>query len=99
MSMDFVYFGWILLLITTSAVELSIWIGVRGCLCPNSLRIIRMHAASLAAINREPSSALASNEIKFLMICEMTSMAPLFGGDVVFFDKKKIPLARLSEYS
>jgi hypothetical protein len=31
MSIAFVRFGWILLFITPSAVELSVWMGVRGC--------------------------------------------------------------------
>jgi hypothetical protein len=31
MSIDLVRFGWILLFITPSAVELSVWIGVRVC--------------------------------------------------------------------
>ena len=35
---------------TPYAVEFSVWIGVLGCLCPNSSRTIRMYAASLAAI-------------------------------------------------
>ena len=50
MSMAFVHFGWILLLITPSAVELSIWVGVLGCLYTNSLRIIRMYVNYLASI-------------------------------------------------
>ena len=50
MSMDFVRFGWILLSMTPSAVELSVCIGVLGCLCPNYWRIICMYAASMAAI-------------------------------------------------
>ena len=50
MSMDFVRFGWILLLTTPSAVELSVWIGVLGCLCPNYSITMGMYAASLAAI-------------------------------------------------
>ena len=50
MSMDFVRFGWILLLMTPSDVELLIWIKGIGCLCPNYSIIIHMYAASLAAI-------------------------------------------------
>ena len=36
MSMNFVHFGLILLFMTPSAVELSVWIGDLGCLFPNS---------------------------------------------------------------
>ena len=50
MSMAVVCFGWILLSMNPSAAELSVCIGVLGCLCPNSSRIMRMHAASLADI-------------------------------------------------
>ena len=50
MSMDFVCFGWILLVITPFAVELSFWIEFLGCLCPNYFRIICMYAASLGDI-------------------------------------------------
>ena len=46
MSIALVHFGWILLLISPSAVELSVWIGVLGCLCPNDTRMILMYAAS-----------------------------------------------------
>ena len=42
--------GWILLLMTNSAVDFSVCIGFVGCLCPIHSRIIRMYAASLAAI-------------------------------------------------
>ena len=89
--MALVRFGWILLLMTPSDVELSVCIGIFGCLCPNSLRIICMYTASLEAIYREPSSASAADVMTFFMICLMVSMAPLFGENVVLLDKKKFP--------
>ena len=95
MSMDFVRFGWMLLLITPSAVELSVCIGVLGCLCPNYLRIMFMYDASLAAIYRAPSSSPDADDMTVLIICAMVSMAPLFGGNVMLFDKKNFPPARL----
>ena len=49
MSMSFVHFGWIFLLMTPYAVKLSVFIGVLDCLCPNYSRIMRMYAASLEA--------------------------------------------------
>ena len=42
-----------------------------------------------------PSSASAADDMTLFMICVMVSMAPFFGGNNVFFDKKKRPLARL----
>ena len=41
------------------------------------------------------SSAFAADDIKFLIICAMVSMAQLFGGNLVFFDRKTFPPARL----
>ena len=95
MYMAFVRFGWILLLMIPYAVELSVWIGVLGCLCSNSSRIIRMYDASLSAIYRAHSSASTAADMTFLMICAMASMASLFGGNAVLFDKKKCPPDRL----
>ena len=46
-----------------------------------------------------PSSASAVDDMTFLIICAMVSMAPFFGGNVVFFDRKKCPLARLRSSS
>ena len=40
MYMSLLCLGWILMLITPSAVELSFWIGVLGCSCPNSSIIL-----------------------------------------------------------
>ena len=48
MSLDCL--GFILLLMTPLAVELSVWIGFLGLSCPNLLRFIQMYVASLAAV-------------------------------------------------
>ena len=48
MSMALVRFGWTVLLMIPSAVELSVCMGVRGCACPISSRMIRMYTASRA---------------------------------------------------
>ena len=45
---DFSCLGRILLLIIPSAVELSVWIGVGGCLCPSASKMVRAWAASRA---------------------------------------------------
>ena len=42
-----------------------------------------------------PSSDSAADDMTFFMICDMVSMAPLFDGNNVLFDKKKWPPARL----
>ncbi len=41
------------------------------------------------------SSASAANDMMFLMMCAMFSTAPLFGGMIVSFDRKKCPPALL----
>jgi hypothetical protein len=63
MSMAFVCLGWILWLITPSAVKLSVWIGVCGRGWPILASICRKYAASFAFKYRAPSSASAANDI------------------------------------
>ena len=50
MPIYFVRFGWILLLMTPSDVELSVCSGVLGCLCTKYVRMMRIYATSLEAI-------------------------------------------------
>ena len=57
--------------------------------------MIQMCADSWAAMYRQPSSASSADDMKFFMICEMVSMAPLFGGNTVFFYKTKWPPSQL----
>ena len=54
-----------------------------------------MYAASWAAMYRAPSSALAADDMTFFIICDMVSMAPLFGLIMMLLDMKKWPPARL----
>ena len=42
-----------------------------------------------------PSSDSAADDMTFFMICVMVSMAPLFCGNTVLFEKKKWPLDRM----
>ena len=60
------------------AVELSVWIGVRDCRCPNSLSIVWMEMAVFALMNNAPTSASAADDMTDLIICNMLRMAPLF---------------------
>ena len=46
MSMALVCLGCILLLVNHLNVELLVWVRVLGCLYTNTLRIVRMYAAS-----------------------------------------------------
>ena len=81
MSMTFNAFGRILLVsISACAVELLVWMGVRGCGCPNSSSVRRIDTAVLALMNSAPSSASAADDITALIICEIFNTAPLLMG-------------------
>lgn len=95
MSIGLVRLGWIVLLTTPRAVELSVCIGVGGCLCPISLRRCRIGTASRELMKRAPSSASAADDITALMIWAIVSTAPLLRGAWSFSDMKKCPPARL----
>ena len=88
MSIDFVAFAMILLLINPFAVELSVWIGVRGWGCPISLSVFRIGTAVRALRKRAPSSASAAEDITLRMIFDTFNTAPLLGGFSVSFDRK-----------
>ena len=80
---------------TPNAVLLSVCIGVRGCLCPISFRSCRIATALHALMYNAPSSASAALDMTDLMIWDMFSTAPLFGGLSVSIDMKKCPPALL----
>ena len=89
--MAFVALGSILLLMMPSAVELSVWMGVRGCACPMASRIFLIWTDSRALMKRPPSSASAAEVMTALMIVETVRMAPLSGGMGSSFERKKCP--------
>ena len=62
------------------AVELSVWMGVRGCGCPISSSVCRIDTAVLALMNSAPNSASAANDITAFIICEIFNTAPLLIG-------------------
>ena len=76
MSIAFVAFSCISLFTTPHAVELSVCIGVGGCLCPSSLRVLRIGTAFFALMNSPPSSASAADDITALMIPASVCNAP-----------------------
>jgi hypothetical protein len=95
MSMALVCLGCTLLLMTPSAIALSVYNGVGGCTCPSSSSMILIHTALQAIMYRPASSALVAEDITFLMMCAKFSIAPLFGGTVVLLERKKCPPAWL----
>lgn len=83
MSMAFVPFGWIVLLTTPSAVELSVCRRVGGCLCPILLRICLIGIASRELIYKPPSSA------SVLVVRTTICTAPLLQGSSSSGNMKK----------
>ncbi len=59
------------------AVELSVWMGVCSCGCPNSSNMRCIDTAVLALMNSAPSSASVVDDITVLIICKMFNTAPL----------------------
>jgi hypothetical protein len=90
MSIDFNRFGCIRLFTTASAVVLSVWMGVRG-----SVSICLMITASFVLRNNAPNSASAADNMTALIIVDIVNIAPLFGAELLLFDRKKCPPARL----
>ena len=80
MSIALVLLGWMFLLATPTAVLLSTCMGVWGCLCLISSRVVRTGIASRALMNIAPTSASAAEDITALISWAMVSTAPLFGG-------------------
>ncbi len=98
MSIAFVCLGWILWLITPSAVKLLVWIGVRGCRWPILVTICRKYAASFAFKYSVPNSASAANYITALITVAMVRIAPLLGGNLSLLDREKCPPTRLRDF-
>lgn len=77
MFIALVHFGWTGLLILLSVVELSVWMGVGGCVCPISSRMLLI-STPLCELRY---SAWSSTSATALMISEMVRMVPLLGGN------------------
>jgi hypothetical protein len=61
-------FGTMVLFVTPTAVELSVWIGLRGCSHPMSMRVCWWGTILWAAIKSVASSALVAKAITNLMM-------------------------------
>eukprot|EP00956_Cyclotella_meneghiniana_P040712 scaffold203044_cov46-Cyclotella_meneghiniana.AAC.1 len=71
-----------------SAVELSVCMGVGGCLWPISSNIFRSSTALRALIYNPPVSVSAADDMTALIISATLWMAPLLGGRGTFSDRK-----------
>ena len=76
--MAFLRFGCILPFITASAVELSICIGMGGCLCPISSEMIMIYTASLDMMYKAANYASVANDITCFIMWDMLRTDPLF---------------------
>ena len=91
MSIDLSRLLAMLLVTTSSAVVLSVCIGVGGCLWP--IVSIAWHAgiAYLQLIKSYPNSASAAEDMTAFIICEMVWTDPLFGRTAESLYMKKCP--------
>ena len=93
MSMALVCSGVILPFTILSTIALLVCSGVCGCLCPISSFMILIYTTSCAMIYRPASSVSVAYVMKFLMICTMLRIAPLFTGIAASLERKKWSLA------
>ena len=95
MSIVFVHLGWIFPVTNPSAIQLSVWSGVAGCLCPSSSRMMQMKTASQAMMYSAASLASVADAMMCLMMWAIFIMAPLLGGISALEERKKCPPVRL----
>ena len=77
MSINLVRLGTMFWLVTPTAVELSVWIGVLGCGHPISMRVWIIGTVSLAVMNSLASSDSAAEDMTYLIIYAMIRIGPL----------------------
>lgn len=63
--------------------------GVGGCGCPNSSKVLQIGTAVLELMNRASSSTFAAEDMTDLMNLATVCTAPMSCGSVLFCDKKK----------
>ena len=80
MSIEIVHCGTMVLLVTPTAVELSIWMGEGGCHQPILMRVCWSGTISLAVMKSPTSLALAAEDMTNLMMLAMVRIGPLKGG-------------------
>ena len=83
MSIDLERLCLMVLLVMPEAVELSILMGVGGCGCPISARMVLNIITSCPFTNSAPISASAADAMTFFIIAQTACTGP-FSGGVVF---------------
>ncbi len=81
MSIILDYFGTMVLFVTLTAVELSVWIGLCGCGHPMLMRVCRWGTILRAAIKSAASSASAAKAMINLIMVAIVRTVPLKRGD------------------
>jgi hypothetical protein len=81
-------FGTMVLFVTPTAVELSVWIGLRGCGHPMLMRVYRWETIVGVAIKSAVSSASATKAMTNLIMVAIVRTAPLKCGDGSSLERK-----------
>ena len=93
--MDLVFRAIIVSFTTPAAVEFSVCIGVGDRGQPISISVWRNGTSSFDEMKSAPSSALAAEDIKFLMTWAIVNMGPLKRGNGFCLSRKTCATARL----
>ena len=96
MLIDLLALATILLLMRSSDVLLSVYIGIRCCRWPRSLSFLRTGTDILVFKNNASSSASSDDDIKLHMIVDRLRTAPLFERFYSSLDSKRWPPTRMS---
>ena len=80
MSIDLIRLGTMVKFVISTAVKLSVWIGILGYGHPISMRVWRIGTIYLAVMNNPEISPLVAEDMTYLIMCAMVSMGPLWRG-------------------
>ena len=92
MSIAFIYFGLMVMLVTQFVVEVSVWIGVVGCVYHISVKIFLMYTSSFTLMNSVLNSVSTADDITALMSWAVLEMDPFVGGFCHCLNQKSHPL-------
>ena len=81
MSLDLIAFGCIFLFTIPYALELSVCVGVVGCVCPIPSKVLCTGAAYFLLMKSDPKSDSSSNYTTDFMSWDIFRTATLLGGN------------------
>jgi hypothetical protein len=88
-------FGNILLVSSACAIALSVFIVLRGCGWPSSVRVWCIKTTVFTLMNRAPNSVSAADDMTAQIICKMMRKSPLLKGMSSFPAMNMCPPVRL----